>query len=95
MTVSDTMSASSQQGNSSYCSDIDNSTEPSDIEDIDHKTGRELKPNKLYVVGYMFTVVVHIPDPPFGYRYDTDEPEYQPGWENLTQLDYCLLPSPL
>jgi hypothetical protein len=47
-------------------------------------------PNTPYRKGFVITATRHEPLEPFGFGYDTDHPPEHPGWEKLSQVDYCL-----
>lgn len=48
-----------------------------------------------YVVGFEVTAMRHHPPEPFGLGCDTQKPPKHHGWRTLSQLDYCLVHSPL
>jgi hypothetical protein len=73
------------------------STPRTSVEDENHLEN-DLDSNEIpcppYREGFRITAFRHQPPEPFGLGYDTDTPIEQPGWQNLSQLDYCLSRSP-
>ncbi|KAH9878094.1 hypothetical protein J1614_003311 [Plenodomus biglobosus] len=89
--AADMLDSACQQATS--CALIDDSAYDSGTDSTTSRKGDEFA--VPYVVGATIQAMKHVPAEPFGYGYDTQYPQINENWEDLSQAALCTMRVPL